>query len=573
MKKLILIIIISILWNLTVFSLEDDDTESYESDRGVMIKKTKKVEKVRDDRKINIRINNLETFNNVKKNDVVCLLIGNDEYREESGFGELRQCVNDAKLLSRLFNVCCKVPKENISIGKNLTADQFRDLFEETKRKLKSKQSFFFSYSGHGDTDGSLVFIDGEKISSDELKNLINSFKNDSILLLDACYSGNNEGIIDRNDEIKFKENCSRIYASLAHMTAKEILYENKYFEVIKPFFQDVLNLYVDAPKIIGPQDFDDEILANVKDYNDREFVKSCYKKYSDYELKTLDSGDTKRLYSVLSDNKALLNGNGYFTSFIGYFFAEYNFDKKSSENISFKDVLTYISNKSKQYVEYLAMRGKTARSADSIEEAGERLNQQPKIFPLDKRPKFNDPNHEFLLIQKYIEPFGITPELYIGPYIVFNTIFAYKITGAFLFKFNFISPRLKGFYFGLETGYLFTYRDQNIALGEQAVNLNMIPILVNIGFRSDTYPVGFRIEAGAGINVNIWDLKEFVIVPQKIYTSINFSCKGALGFSINKIGKTNLSISLDTVFYTTALNDTEFLFGLQIPLSVSYRF
>lgn len=50
------------------------------------------------------------------------------------------------------------------------------------------------TYSGHGNVDGSLVMVDGGMLTPDELKRTVNSFKNDSVLILDACYSGNNEG-------------------------------------------------------------------------------------------------------------------------------------------------------------------------------------------------------------------------------------------------------------------------------------------------------------------------------------------------------------------------------------------
>ena len=243
-----------------------------------------------------IRLNTLKDFRHVKTQDTYVFMIGNDKYLKKSDFSPLKQCYNDVKLLKEIFIKCSGIPAKNIMAHQDLTRKTFMKNFKWFINSLKKDSLVIITYSGHGDSDGSLVFVDGSKIMPDELKSLVNSFPNDTVLFIDACYSGNNEGPKDFTSYKKktaFKSNSIRVYASLAHLSAKEIIYKKH------PFFKPVLAFYRD---VLGLHD---------------------------------------------------LKGNGYFTALIGYFFAEYNF--KKNENISFIKLISYVTNKGNAYVETLA--------------------------------------------------------------------------------------------------------------------------------------------------------------------------------------------------------------------------
>lgn len=295
-------------------------------------------------------LNTKKSFSNVKPLKAYAFLVGNDDYSLESKFTKLYQCVNDVRLLKSLLIYCAKVDKEDIFVNVDLTLKEFKKRFSDFLKHIKNddpeaEKVVIIQYSGHGNVDGSLVFIDGGMFKPQKLKDAVNSYKNDTILILDACYSGNNEGPKDAFKKKKqgFKSNSLRIYASLAHVTAKEIKYTSGFFRVVKPFYSEVLGL--DA-----------------------------------------------------------IEGNGYFTGMVGLFFAEYKL--KPDENISFKNLIEYVTNKGKQYVEYLALR----QGSSNRFEAGVRLNQQPKLLPMKEKVDYLDINHQFILIQKPIVPLGLEP-------------------------------------------------------------------------------------------------------------------------------------------------------------------
>lgn len=466
------------------------------------------------------QLNTKESFKNLKKNDVIALIVGNNDYTDASGFLPLKQCINDTRLLSRLLNICCKIPRDNIIIKNNISRDDFTRLFDETIARLKPDQSFLFYYSGHGRRDGSLIFIEGEKITPHVLKEKINSFKQDTTLILDACYSGNNEGPIEREENKGYKKNCIRIYSSLAHMISKEIKYSTGYFSLIKPFYEDVLQL------------------------KDEENI----------------------------------TGNGYFTSFIGYFFAEYDF--LDAGNVSFWNMMTYVTNKSKNYVEYLAIRNIDEKSP--TEESFYRLHQLPKIFPYTKKVLLQDPNHEYLLIKNYIRPIGLVPEFSAGPFINFgilssnynNTIFQNTIAAYFSAKLTYRPFLMKGFFMGPEVGYIFTYRKKNTPDNEREIFVNMVPLFFNSGyhhyFSSLEKRLSFRIESGVGISINVWDFKEFKSVPQMILTTAGFCFQGGVGLSIHPAK--NVSLSLDVHLLGIIIDPENLLLGLKIPVVIAYK-
>ena len=340
------------------------------------------------------RLNTLQDFEKVKKKNIYAFLIGNDKYQKQSDFAPLNQCANDVLLMRQILIHCVKADPKNIYVNHDLTIKEFNTKFAQFVQKVNEDKDamVLITYSGHGDTDGSLVFVKGGSLKPTTLKDLVNSFNNDTILLLDACYSGNNEGpkeAYKKGRKQGFKSNSLRIYASLAHLTAKEIKYSGGYFKEILPFYRNVLKI-----------------------------------------------------------NK--ISGNGYFTAMIGLFFAEYQF--KPEENISFKDLISYVTNKGKQYVEFLALGKKTGR------EAGLRLNQQPKILPIKQKVDFQDINHSFILTQKYIKPLGLEPTLTGGVFFPFgNELWIHTDIPSLAFDFSVnyeLDFILKGFYGQLSVGF-----------------------------------------------------------------------------------------------------------------------
>lgn len=479
-----------------------------------------------------LELNSKETFKKVKKNDVVVLLVGNNDYEAESQWPALFQCVNDTTLLSRILTICCKVPADNIHISNNITADTFRHTITSIIKTLHTDQSFLIYYSGHGDRDGSLVFTDGELITPSELKDIINSFASDTVLMLDACYSGKNDGVIElNNDNQKFKPNSIRIYSSLAHMKSKEIVYTNEFFSYINPFYETVLNL----------------------------------------------KGPDKMM------------GNGYFTSFIGYFFADYDFD--TTLNINYWDLISYISNKTKHYVEFLAIRGDTTDS--NSEEINTRLDQHPKIIPMVNQQKYLDQNHSNILIKKYIRPAGLVLEVMTGPFLSFgiypgiindnnindnepDNVFVNKVAGYAAIRFLYNPHFLKNFLFGIECDYLLTYKTD--VRFTQDTYLHMIPIIGIVGYRRQFVKLknrlSVRADIGAGISFNIANLKEYKegdnVKEESVETAPSFCFQAGTGISFHPVK--NLAISLDVYLHGVVMTEENVLLGIKFPLSVSYK-
>ncbi len=290
-----------------------------------------------------VKINTINDFEKIIPLDAHVLLVGNGNYER----APLQGSHNDSLLISRIMNKCLKVPKENIHILLDAKADDFRKKIKEITLKMDSDDVFIMFYSGHGDTDGSFIFLDNKKVSPLELKKLINSFPNDTVMFIDACYSGNNEGakeVEEGVDRLEFKENSIRIYASLAHQTAREIEYEDDFFKKRLDFYEKTLNL----------------------------------KK---------------------------LNSNGYFTAMVGLFFAEY--ELKPDENVSYTDLLSFVNNKGNEYLEYLFQMGQTG-SKLAMKSYSKKRNQSPKILPIKRKPRFEDPDNRFIVLQQSVKKIGL---------------------------------------------------------------------------------------------------------------------------------------------------------------------
>ncbi|MBN1410520.1 MAG: caspase family protein [Spirochaetales bacterium] len=280
------------------------------------------------------RVNDHSSYYEVLPQSTYAFLIGNNEYESDSGYSRLKYCINDIKIMHQIFTICCKFEEKNIFMCENLSYESFLSQFENFIKNMDKKSNVIFYFSGHGDTDGSLVFTDGKKCTPRKLKQMINAFANDTVLIIDACYSGKNDGPRDIPENEAFKSNCIRIYAALSHTAAKEIGYDNAFFKENLLFFNETLGLHD-------------------------------------------------------------INGNGYFTALFGMFFSRYKLKKQ--ENISYQDLVYYITNKGKIYVETLI----SSIDKGSWEEAAYKLDQYPKIYPVDERISFSNPSHAYLILQK----------------------------------------------------------------------------------------------------------------------------------------------------------------------------
>lgn len=466
-------------------------------------------------------LNTPATFAKIKKNDFKVLLIGNNDYKQSSHYPPLFQCINDTRLMAGIFRNCCKISPENISVCNDITKKDFIQLFNMTVHNLKAKDGLILYYSGHGARDGSLVFTDGERLTPAEFKMLINSFHNDTIIFIDACYSGNQEGPIEIEGEEKIRSNCIRVYSSLAHMTAKEILYKKDYFTYIQPFFNNVLGFNDDAH----------------------------------------------------------IEGNGYFTSLIAYFFAEYDFN--NSGNIDFWDLVYYISNKNKQHVEYLAVKSKHDKGL--VKEYQMRSYQQPKIYPLTDHVTMNNPNHEFLVIKKYIKPVDLSTEIGAGVFLNFGTLKADGESSVFKnkpslfasFKVYYGPQILRGFHFGIDIGYMYAYEEKNTQLHRRSILLNIIPIMGTLGFHHKfaglKNKLSLRIDGSSGVSLNIWKLGDYDIEPERYYSASRFCFSGSVGIGLHPVD--TLTIALGVTTFGLVYDIHAMLLGIAFPVSISFSF
>lgn len=237
-----------------------------------------------------ISLNTNADFNDVIPQKTYVFMVGNNKYLKTSGYDELKQCHNDILLLKQIFIHCSKIDPLCIYAYYDLTLSESRSVFQAFTQNLDKQSRVIIYYSGHGARDGSLVFTDGGKLEPGYIRQIVNSFENDTILITDACYSGINDSPYSEI-ESPFKKNSQRLYSTLAYLQAKEIEYNDLFFKRIMPFYKEVLRI-------------DD------------------------------------------------IPGNGYFTALFGIAFAYYTFGKKN--NTSFATLISSMSNITKDYLEYL---------------------------------------------------------------------------------------------------------------------------------------------------------------------------------------------------------------------------
>ncbi len=457
-----------------------------------------------------VRLNTKSTFDGIIPLDAVIFMTGNDKYQGD--LNPLSQCVNDVRLLSKIFLKCCRVEQNNIIVNINSNLQTFKEKFKKAISSLKKGQVFIFTYSGHGDEDGSLLMCDGQKFTPNELKKYINSFKNDTVMIIDACYSGNNEGpkeIEERATRKEYKENSIRIYASLAHQEAREISYTDKFFKSKKPFYDNVLNL-------------------------------------------------------------TSIDGNGYFTAMVGLFFAEYEF--KEDENISFEKLINYIGNKGNEYLEYLFARSKKGdRSARAKYDT--RQDQKPKMLPIKKKPKFNNENNYYVVLQKDMNPLGLVTAVDGGwffPIGSYSELYGSSLSVRVNIEYN-IDFLFEPLWLRLTAGYTGLQNKSDIPDYYAKSPITIFPI--GLGFRyslmlNETMRLDFS--AGGGMAFCSFKLEPYGSIGETKRESNNGFFYGGVNLNLEIFESINLRAGLN---YETITFEKDWLNGIMLTGGLSYYF
>ncbi len=194
--------------------------------------------------------NNKTPFNSFKKPKIRALLIANQDYK--TPIYNLKYPINDMLLYKSLFSKILNT--HQITIKKNLTSNNFKDVLKTFIKSVKQDELIFIIYSGHGNIDGAPWMVDEKTINKKELQDIMNSFNNDTIFIMDSCYSsagdsqneddndlstlrersarkvitntkqlsGNDLSDKEINEKISYRKNILRIYSSLAHQKSKE---------------------------------------------------------------------------------------------------------------------------------------------------------------------------------------------------------------------------------------------------------------------------------------------------------------------------------------------------------------
>lgn len=431
-------------------------------------------------------INNIDTFKNVILQNTSVIMFANYKYEPASGYQSLNYPASDIKLLRQLLMQCCKVKEENIFSYENTTISQFKSCLKDFISNLEKDSRVIIYYTGHGNVDGSIVFPDSNKLEPKELRNIINSFSNDTILFIDACYSGRYEGVKEfiPESEEPFRKGSIRIYSSLAHLTAKEIEYKDN------PFLKDTALFH---KQILGMED---------------------------------------------------IEGNGYFTALIGRFFAKYRFQK--GENVTFKDLFSYISNKAKLYEQALILKVKNDKSF--IGELYKRSEQYPKYEPVDQKVEFKNPDHQYIVLQQTTNIYQ--PE---KNYLSYegSAVLSWPITCTESQKQGFMQLDSFHYNFYFSWGIIGT----GLACGVQwntskgsgidSFNFLLYPIAVDTRYNIDFGIFFFQMHISAGVGIN---QLFFIESTERDSIGPKFYLNTGLGLGVNPWEKTGLAAKLDYI-------------------------
>ncbi len=172
-------------------------------------------------------------------------LVGNKDYAGTDM--DLRYTVNDIIVFRQIFKTVFDVPNSRIHYYEDLTLSRFIKVGTDFAKKVKKDELVVIVFTGHGNTNGMPIFVDKKTISPKKYFGIVNSFDNDTILIMDSCYSGAEgaeSNILTSNDvdeatlqlrgdgdskdrkPLKYRKNVLRIYSSLAHQQSREARYK-----------------------------------------------------------------------------------------------------------------------------------------------------------------------------------------------------------------------------------------------------------------------------------------------------------------------------------------------------------
>ncbi len=261
-------------------------------------------------------INSIKLFDQYKKPRIRAFLLGNLNYRNRSE--RLKYTKNDILIYKLLLKHILNVPLQNIHDHYDLTLNQFKSALQDFAHQIKKDELVLIIYAGHGNTDGMPIFIDSKTISVHDFHQSLNSFKNDTVLIMDSCYSAA-EGLIQLNSS----EPQSGIRGGIIKKRKKNLFYDKQIMEPRK-FRNNVLRIYsalAHQASMEGPY----RIIRPFHPY-------------------------LKETYQFLDQLGYKGFGNGLFTLLFASFFAERHL---SDENYTFVDLSLYVQNKFSHFQEY----------------------------------------------------------------------------------------------------------------------------------------------------------------------------------------------------------------------------
>lgn len=461
-------------------------------------------------RKVVVDLNTIESFENVKPQNAKVFMVANNYYAKKSGYQRLYQCHNDMKLLKEIMTKCIKIHPKHIYTNKDITLSQFITRFKKFITKLDRNDMVIITFSGHGKADGTLVMSDGYLLDQKTLKSLVNRYSNDTVIIIDAASRSKNVKPIKiiENQSGKYKKNTMRIYGALTPLDAREIEYE------FNPFFKPLLTFYKNTLKIKE------------------------------------------------------IEGNGYFTALISYFYAEYKFEDK--ENITFKYLMDYVINKGNQYIEFLVESGNILDSEGR--EAKSRLDQQPFIHPKWESLKFKDDFHTLALIQDWYDTeIGGDIGLFFPMGNFSNYVQTMGIYARFYLNYELRSITRK-FFLSFQTSYIFiesSNPDSDNVRKDSTSHILGLTGGIKYEFVNWS-PFSASVEAFAGGAVTMTFVEPFGTLEAQTILYLDFLFGGAVNFQF-EISK-NLFLTLPGRFIYITYPDLP-LYGVSGSIGINYYF
>ncbi len=234
-----------------------------------------------------LRINKrdyLSSYKNYRKPKIRAFIIVNQDYDDDKY--KLRYTENDLIVYKNLFNIILDTPLERIYTTKNITLNSFKSEFNKFIKTINIDELIMIIYSGHSNNNGMPIFTDMKSIKPKAFYGLVNSFANDTVLIMDSSYiNQTTTNLIRITEEDGLKENVLRFYSNLVSKDKKEGVYTNKY------------NKYF------------------------------------------------RRSYRLLDQINANNKGNGLFTMLFVSFFADFSFSESQAE-VRFETINSYINSK-----------------------------------------------------------------------------------------------------------------------------------------------------------------------------------------------------------------------------------